>query len=110
MLQKVSRPWNRPNIPTVIPAVQRARTWPTFARHRRGDGASQGDGARARVEQLVEGFAGSVEGRLGAGAEDAVDGGLELAGGFGEAGVNARHGGLAGLEPALEEIGLPLGL
>ena len=51
-----------------------------------------------------------VEGRLGAGAEDAVDGGLELAGGFGEAGVDARHGGLVGLEAALEEIGLPLGL
>src|SRR5215470_11427378 len=109
MLRKVSRPWNRPNISTVIPAVQRERTWPTFARHRRGDDASQGDGAGAGVEQLAEGFADQVEGRLGAGAEDAVDGGLELAGGFGEAGVDARHGGLVGLEPALEEIGLTLG-
>lgn len=62
------------------------------------------------VEHLVEGVAGQVEGRLGAGAEDAVDGGLELAGGFGEAGVDARHSRLVGLEPALEEIGLPLGL
>src|SRR5690348_370621 len=50
------------------------------------------------------------QGGSGAGAEDGVDGGLEFAGGFGEAGADARHGGLVGLEAALEEIGLTLGL
>ena len=113
----------------MIPAVQHERTCPTRASptsasksemyagndidQRLDDGETaprKRDGARAGVEHLVEGFAGQVEGRLGAGAENAVDSGLELAGGFGKAGVDARHGGLVGLEAALEEIGLPLGL